>query len=48
MVGLEPTTPGLEVQCAIQLRYMGLWKKVLPRIELGSRDSKSHVLTITP
>ena len=23
-------------------------KEVLPRFELGSRDSKSHVLTVTP
>ena len=33
-----------------KLLYLRLWQeeKVLPRFELGSLDSKSKVLTITP
>ena len=34
-VGLEPTTSGLEVQCAIQLRHASSWKLLSDVIEKG-------------
>ena len=43
-MGLEPTTPRLEVWCAIQLRHTD---KVSPGFEPGLSDSKSEMLTIT-
>ena len=50
-MGLEPTTPRLEVWCAIQLRHAGEYlkeiKKVPPGFEPGLPDSKSGMLTIT-